>query len=70
MLIKTFLSVPHKAIPKEELVACVPHLYSNLEDRNADVRKNAGEAVLGIMIHLGMCLIMFLVSVENLIFDS
>lgn len=45
--------IPVKSIPKEELLACVPHLYSNLEDRNADVRKNAGEAILGIMIHLG-----------------
>lgn len=32
---------------------CVPYLYSNMEDRNADVRKNAQEAILGIMIHLG-----------------
>lgn len=60
MLIKYFV-VPLKTIPKEELIACVPHLYSNLEDRNADVRKNASEAVLGIMIHLGMCLLVFLV---------
>lgn len=41
-----------KSVPKEELVICIPHLYSNLEDRNADVRKNAQEAVLGFMIHL------------------
>uniref|UniRef100_A0A1Y1JZU4 TOG domain-containing protein n=2 Tax=Photinus pyralis TaxID=7054 RepID=A0A1Y1JZU4_PHOPY len=41
-----------KTVPKEELVACIPHLYSNLEDRNADVRKNAQDAVLGLMIHL------------------
>lgn len=41
-----------KAVPKEELVACIPYLYANLEDRNADVRKNAQEAVLGFMIHL------------------
>lgn len=33
-------------------MVCIPHLYSNLEDRNADVRKNAQEAVLGFMIHL------------------
>ncbi|XP_072383442.1 protein mini spindles [Diabrotica undecimpunctata] len=45
--------IPPKQIPKEELVVCIPHLYSNLEDRNADVRKNAQEAILGIMIHLG-----------------
>lgn len=51
---KYFLfSVPPKAIPKEELIICIPHLYSNLEDRNADVRKNANEAILGIMTHLG-----------------
>ncbi|KAF5285627.1 hypothetical protein FQR65_LT13108 [Abscondita terminalis] len=42
-----------KSVPKEELLACIPHLYSNLEDRNAEVRKNAQEAVLGFMIHLG-----------------
>lgn len=46
-------TVSVKSVPKEELFICIPHLYSNLEDRNADVRKNAQEAVLGIMIHLG-----------------
>lgn len=45
--------IPPKQIPKEELVACIPHLYTNLEDRNAEVRKNAQEAILGIMIHVG-----------------
>ncbi|KRT82537.1 HEAT domain-containing protein [Oryctes borbonicus] len=44
--------VPVKQISKEELLICIPHLYANLEDRNAEVRKNAQEAVLGIMIHL------------------
>ncbi|XP_043269757.1 protein mini spindles isoform X2 [Venturia canescens] len=44
--------IPVKQICKEELLACVPYLYSNLEDRNSDVRKNAQEAVLGFMIHL------------------
>lgn len=44
--------IPVKQIPKEELLVCIPHLYSNLEDRNSDVRKNAQEAVLGYMIHL------------------
>ncbi|XP_043494004.1 protein mini spindles isoform X1 [Polistes fuscatus] len=44
--------IPVKQIPKEELLVCIPHLYSNLEDRNSDVRKNAQEAVLGFMIHL------------------
>ncbi|XP_060518402.1 protein mini spindles isoform X2 [Cylas formicarius] len=43
--------IPPKTLPKEEIVICVPHLFSNLEDRNADVRKNANEAILGIMIH-------------------
>lgn len=41
-----------KTVPKDELVVCLPYLYSNLEDRNADVRKNAQEATLGIMIHV------------------
>lgn len=44
--------IPVKQIPKEELFVCLPYLYSNLEDRNSDVRKNAQEAVLGFMIHL------------------
>lgn len=42
-----------KSIPKEELTSMVPHLYAHICDRNVDVRKNANEAVLGIMIHLG-----------------
>lgn len=33
-------------------MVCIQFLYTNLEDRNADVRKNAQEAVLGFMIHL------------------
>ena len=48
-----FVLVPPKTIQKEELTACLPTLYSNLEDRNADVRKNACEAVLGFMLHVG-----------------
>ncbi|XP_076386663.1 msps cytoskeleton-associated protein 5 isoform X2 [Megachile rotundata] len=44
--------IPVKQVPKEELLVCLPHLYSNLEDRNSDVRKFAQEAVLGFMIHL------------------
>ncbi|XP_044749386.1 protein mini spindles isoform X2 [Coccinella septempunctata] len=43
--------IPVKTIPKEELTICIPYLYNNLEDRNADVRKNAQEAILGFMIH-------------------
>lgn len=46
-------NIPVKSIPREELVSMLPHLYANISDRNADVRKNANEAVLGIMIHLG-----------------
>ncbi|KAG8312018.1 hypothetical protein J6590_031481 [Homalodisca vitripennis] len=42
-----------KTVPKEEMVACIPVLLANLEDRNADVRKNAAEAVLGVMMHTG-----------------
>ncbi|XP_030764641.1 protein mini spindles isoform X1 [Sitophilus oryzae] len=45
--------IPVKSVPKEELLICIPYLFSNLEDRNADVRKNAGEAILGLMIHTG-----------------
>ncbi|XP_058466116.1 protein mini spindles isoform X3 [Malaya genurostris] len=45
--------LPTKSIQKDELIAILPHLYANICDRNADVRKNANEAVLGIMIHLG-----------------
>ncbi|VEN60708.1 unnamed protein product, partial [Callosobruchus maculatus] len=45
--------VTPKTVPKEEIVSLVPHLYNNLEDRNAEVRKNAQEAILGVMIHLG-----------------
>ncbi|XP_039231809.1 protein mini spindles isoform X2 [Drosophila yakuba] len=45
--------LPPKSVSKEDLHSMVPHLYANICDRNADVRKNANEAVLGIMIHLG-----------------
>ncbi|XP_075144910.1 msps cytoskeleton-associated protein 5 isoform X3 [Haematobia irritans] len=45
--------MPPKSIPKDELTAMVPHLYAHICDRNADVRKNSNEAVLGVMIHLG-----------------
>lgn len=45
--------MPVKSIPKEELTSMLPHLYANISDRNADVRKNANEAVMGIMIHIG-----------------
>jgi cytoskeleton-associated protein 5 len=45
--------VPPRTIPKDELLICLPHLYANVEDRNADVRKNAQEAILPFMMHLG-----------------
>ncbi|XP_023178563.2 protein mini spindles isoform X3 [Drosophila hydei] len=45
--------LPPKSISKEELTSMVPHLYAHICDRNAEVRKNANEAVLAIMIHLG-----------------
>lgn len=46
-------NIPVKQVTKDELMSMVPHLYANICDRNADVRKNANEAVLGVMIHLG-----------------
>ena len=46
-------NMPPKSVNKEELAACLPHLYANICDRNADVRKNANECVLGIMMHIG-----------------
>ncbi|XP_043656970.1 protein mini spindles isoform X4 [Drosophila teissieri] len=45
--------LPPKSVSKEDLHSMVPHLYAHICDRNAEVRKNANEAVLGIMIHLG-----------------
>lgn len=46
-------NIPTKTIQKEELISTLPYLYVCLTDRNADVRKNANETVLGIMIHIG-----------------
>lgn len=46
-------TLPPKSIPKDEVMACLPYLYANICDRNADVRKNANEAVLGCMLHIG-----------------
>uniref|UniRef100_A0A182NZM0 TOG domain-containing protein n=1 Tax=Anopheles epiroticus TaxID=199890 RepID=A0A182NZM0_9DIPT len=46
-------NLPTKSIPKDELQAILPHLYTHITDRSADVRKNANEAILGVMIHLG-----------------
>lgn len=42
-----------KSIPKDEILACLPFLYANICDRNQDVRKNANDAVLGCMLHVG-----------------
>ncbi|XP_028649672.2 LOW QUALITY PROTEIN: cytoskeleton-associated protein 5 [Erpetoichthys calabaricus] len=36
-----------------DLIQCVPHLYSCLEDRNGDVRKKAQDALPTFMMHLG-----------------
>lgn len=44
---------PPKSVNKEELHGCTPYLFNALEDRNADVRKGANEAVLPFMLHLG-----------------
>ena len=42
-----------KSVAKEELTGCLGVLYSSLEDRSADVRRAAQEAILGFMKHLG-----------------
>jgi len=42
-----------KSVSKDELNACIPHLFAGIEDRNVDVRRAANEAVLPFMIHLG-----------------
>lgn len=36
-----------------DLMLCVPHLYTCLEDRNGDVRKKAQDALPTFMMHLG-----------------
>ncbi|NWH70604.1 CKAP5 protein, partial [Piaya cayana] len=41
-----------RSVPSD-LLLCVPHLYSCLEDRNGDVRKKAQDALPFFMIHLG-----------------
>ncbi|XP_049292206.1 protein mini spindles isoform X4 [Anopheles funestus] len=46
-------NMPTKSIPKDELQAILPHLYTHITDRSADVRKNANDTILGVMIHLG-----------------
>lgn len=52
-LSKNLPPLPPKSIPKDEILACLPYLYANICDRNVDVRKNANEAVLGCMLHVG-----------------
>ncbi|KAL3842600.1 hypothetical protein ACJMK2_020593 [Sinanodonta woodiana] len=42
----------HKPLPAE-LKMCIPHLLNCLEDRNADVRKKAQDALVPFMIHVG-----------------
>lgn len=46
-------NIPPKGINKDELIVCLPHLYANITDRSVDVRKNANDCVLGIMMHIG-----------------
>ena len=41
-----------KKLPPE-LNECIPHLYACLEDRNADVRKKAQEALVPFMVQVG-----------------
>ncbi|PKU35108.1 cytoskeleton-associated protein 5 [Limosa lapponica baueri] len=41
-----------RSVPSD-LLLCVPHLYSCLEDRNGDVRKKAQDALPFFMMHLG-----------------
>jgi len=41
-----------KKLPAE-FHECIPYLFASLEDRNADVRKKAQEAVLPFMMHTG-----------------
>ncbi|KAG0714752.1 Cytoskeleton-associated protein 5 [Chionoecetes opilio] len=44
---------PTKSINKEEVHSCTQYLFTALEDRSADVRKGANEAVLPFMMHIG-----------------
>jgi hypothetical protein len=45
--------VPPGTIPTDELLTCLQHLYEQIEDPNAEVRKKAREAVPAFMMHLG-----------------
>ena len=42
-----------KTLNKDDVAACIPHLFAALEDRTAEVRKAAQDATLGFMIHTG-----------------
>lgn len=42
-----------KVLNKDDVNACIPHLFAAIEDRTADVRKAAQDATLGFMIQLG-----------------
>lgn len=42
-----------KTLNKDDVSACVPHLFAALEDRTPEVRKAAQDATLAFMIHLG-----------------
>lgn len=42
-----------KSLNKEDVAACIPHLFAALEDRAPEVRKAAQDATLAFMIHLG-----------------
>ncbi|XP_032523081.2 protein mini spindles isoform X1 [Danaus plexippus] len=46
-------NIPPKSFPREELSQCVPILFACLEDRAADVRRAAADAVFPVMLHLG-----------------
>ncbi|XP_063045140.1 cytoskeleton-associated protein 5-like [Engraulis encrasicolus] len=45
--------LPTLRVAPSDLALCMPHLYTCLEDRNADVRKKAQEALPTFMMHLG-----------------
>ncbi|XP_030282809.1 cytoskeleton-associated protein 5 isoform X2 [Sparus aurata] len=45
--------LPNMRTVPGDLMLCVPHLYTCLEDRNGDVRKKAQEALPTFMMHLG-----------------
>jgi len=46
-------AVNTKTLNKDDLSACVPYLFTALEDRTPEVRKAAQDATLAFMIHLG-----------------